>query len=137
MPSWLTEAGKDALAFYRASQNDPRATRRRTGRPKKTEKDSATKVIAALSRHHGYQEGGSAMNHDPATNRGLADDFELSENALSRFLKGHGGYTKYKAACRNGTIDTLLALWNRECAARLAALLREEPDCRANETDLD
>jgi hypothetical protein len=113
-----------------------RATRRKTGRPKKTERDSATKVIAALSKHHGYEEGGSAMNHDPATNRGLADDFDLSENALSRFLKGHGGYTKYKAACRNGTIDTLLALWNRECAARFAALLPEERDRGVNETDV-
>src|SRR5262249_46884773 len=46
--------------------------KRRVGRPKKDEKDSAAVVIAALCRHHGYQEDGSVANYEPATNRGLA-----------------------------------------------------------------
>ena len=103
---------------------------RRTGRPKKIEKDSATLVVAALSKWHGY-EGGSVTNPEPATNRGLADGYGLSPNALSRFLKDRfpeekNPHKKYDAACRNGTIGTLLALWNREPPSRHADLLPHE-----------
>jgi hypothetical protein len=94
--------------------------RRQTGRPKKEEKDSATKVVAALSAHHGYREGMSVMNREPATNRGLKR-YGVSGNALSRFLNaklGEGGHSQYKVACRNGRIGTLLALWRRELPGR-------------------
>src|SRR5579871_95860 len=59
---------------------------KRTGRRKKTEKDSASLVVAALNKWHG-NEGGSVTNHEHATNRGLGEKFGLSKNALSRFLK--------------------------------------------------
>jgi hypothetical protein len=114
-----------------------RPAKRKTGRPKNSEKDSATKVVAALSMHHGY-EGGSVTNYEPATNRGLVDvanrrlaagERGLSENALSRFLTdklGEGGHNKYAAAWHQGAIGTFLALWRREAPERLAGLLPHE-----------
>jgi hypothetical protein len=110
--------------------------KRRTGRPKKAEKDSATRVVAALNVHHGYQNGVVA-NYDPATNRRLAavvnarlrpGDRGLSDNALTRFLSDRldGGYKEYEAACRTGRIGTFLALWNRELPSRLARLRSHE-----------
>jgi hypothetical protein len=106
-----------------------RSSKRRTGRPKSTEKDSATKVIAALAAHHGYEENGSVTNYEQATNRGLADEYGLAANALSRFLAaklGEDGHEKYAIACRQRTIGTWLALWRREMPGRLADLLPEE-----------
>ena len=82
-------------------------SKRRAGRPKSTEKDSATKVIAALAAHHGYEENGSVTNYEPATNRGLAKEYGLSPNALSRFLAatlGEDGHKTYGIACRKKTI---------------------------------
>lgn len=86
------------------------------GRPGKDEKGSDAKVIAALSRWHGY-DNGSVTNHEPASNRGLADKCKLSQNALSRFLKKYGGDKRYKVACRNGGIGQLLMLWRGEIPA--------------------
>ena len=102
----------------------------RVGRPKNTEKDSATIVLAALTAHHGY-ENGSVTNFEAATNRGLAAQFGLSPNALSRFLKSRfpleqKPHKKYVAACRNRTIGSLLMLWNRELPAHMAELTTAE-----------
>jgi hypothetical protein len=107
-----------------ADNDEQRA--RRSGRRKKTEKDSAPLVVAALNKRHGY-EGGSVTKYEPATNRGLADRFGTSPNALSRFLKDQFPKEKkpgkkYQAACRNKTIGGLLALWNRELPGRMADL---------------
>jgi hypothetical protein len=110
-----------------AGVSDPTA-RRKTGRPKKEEKDSATKVVAALSAHHGYGEGMSVTNREPATNRGLRQ-YGVSGNALSRFLNaklGEGGHRKYKAACRTGRIGVLLSVWRGETPSRLLDLQPHE-----------
>ncbi len=108
-----------------------RPASRKIGRPKKTEKDSATKVVAALSAHHGYGEGMSITNRQPATNRGLAEKYGLSANALSRFLKDQfpedkSPHRRYEAACRKGNIGALLARWLREAPSRYADLLPHE-----------
>jgi hypothetical protein len=103
--------------------------KRPTGRPKKTEKDSATKVVAALAKHHGFEENGSVTNYEPASNRGLAEAYGLSPNALSRFLSAKfvkDGHKQYKIACRNDKIGAMLALWRGELPGRLADLLPEE-----------
>jgi hypothetical protein len=92
-------------------------TKRKIGRPKRTEKDSATKVISGLTAHHGY-ENGSVTNDQPATNRSLAKKYDVGPNALTRFLESCGGYKRYKTACMNGTIRRLLAQWNRELPDR-------------------
>jgi hypothetical protein len=106
-----------------------RPSKRRTGRPKRSEKDSATKVIAALAAHHGYGVGMSVTNFEPATNRGLAEEYGMAANALSRFLNamlGEDGHNKYVTACRNGKIGSLLALWQREMPGHQADLRPEE-----------
>jgi hypothetical protein len=105
-----------------------RPAKRKIGRPKKTEKDSATLVVAALNKWHGYD---SVTNFDPATNRVLAEKYGVSPNALSRFLKDRFPEEekpgkKYKAACRNKTIIDYLKLWNRDLPDRNAAILPHE-----------
>lgn len=106
----------------------------RTGRRRKEEKDSADLVIAALTLHHGYQNGNVA-NDEPATNRSLAEMWnrggkpgkrKLADNALTRFLNNKGGMKKYQVACRNGKILGLLADWNREGLSHLAGLRPNE-----------
>lgn len=135
----LTREGRSAL--YEANMVDDQSAnrtggRKRTGRPRKDEKDSATKVIAALTKHHGY-ENGSVTNFEPATNRGIAHEYGLSQNALSRFLneklgKGNpksGGHKGYIAACNRDArigIGALLTLWQGEVPERLAELLPHE-----------
>jgi hypothetical protein len=107
--------------------------KRRTGRPKTAEKDSAAKVIAALNAHHDY-DAGSVMNFEPAKNRQLANDFkvlDLAKNALTRFLADKfekGGYKKYRAACVKKTIGALLRAWNGETPERRAELHDEEEE---------
>jgi hypothetical protein len=107
------------------SRSNVRPAKYRTGRPKKTEKDSVAKVVAALSQHHGYGEGMSVMNREPATNRGLADQYDLSPNSLSRFLTnklGKDGHKRYHIACHDGQIGTLLALWRGELPSHHSVL---------------
>jgi hypothetical protein len=105
--------------------------KRRSGRPRTTEKDSATKVIGALNRHHGY-DNGSVTNLTPATNRGLQKAYGLSSNALSRFLKDRfrnetEPTARYKAACRVAAkLGALLKLWNRDFPGHNALLHDEE-----------
>jgi hypothetical protein len=104
-------------------------SKRRTGRPRKDEKDSATKVIAALTAHHGYGEGLSVTHYEPATNRGLAEEYGLSKNALSRFLTaklGEDGHKKYEISCRKKEIGTMLALWRGDLPGHLPDLLPSE-----------
>ena len=111
------------------SKSSKQPAARKTGRPKKNEKDLATKVTAALGAHHKYKTDGSVTNYEPATNRDLAEKYGLSENALSRFLTdklGKDGHKQYAAACRGKKIDTFLALWNRELPGRLAKLMPQE-----------
>jgi hypothetical protein len=78
--------------------------------------------------------------YEPAKNRSLAaefnkgrkpTDYKLAHNALSRFLKDQfpkeeEPHRKYVVACRNGTIASLLRLWNREPIDRHADLLPHE-----------
>jgi hypothetical protein len=109
------------------------ALRRKAGRAKKADKDSATKVIAALSAHHGYDGRMGATKFEPATNRQLAQTYGLANNALSRFLAGPEGYQKYKNACRNRTIGALLALWNREVPNLRIGLLLPDSESVAEE----
>jgi hypothetical protein len=120
------------------TRRNVRPAKNRTGRPKKTEKDSAAKVVAALSQHHGYGEGMSVMSREPATNRGLADQYDLSANALSRFLTsklGKDGHKQYHIACRDGRLGALLALWRGELPTRHADLRPGEDAKERTEED--
>ena len=111
--------------------------RNRPGRRKKSERDSDSLALAALCKHHGL-DGNSVGNFEHATNRGLAAEFnkgkkanelKLSENALSRFLKNKNyALRKYKVACCDKSIGTVLALWRGELPSRLAKLKDDEQD---------
>ena len=118
------------IRAWAVAENSKNRNSRRVGRPTNTEKDSTTRVLAALTVHHSY-ENGSVTQFAPATNRGLAEQFELSPNALSRFLRSRfphepKPHKKYAAACRNGTIGSLLMRWNRELPGHLADLTAAE-----------
>jgi hypothetical protein len=118
----------------------PKSQRKKGGRPKKNEKDSPTKVLAALCKHHGYEPGGSVTNVEPATNRGLAAQYNkgvtgrarMGNNALTRFLDakyakdGGKGHKRYEIACRQGTIGAMLALWCGELSLHVPDLLPGE-----------
>lgn len=93
-------------------------TRRRPGPRANAEKDSATIVVAALTKHHGY-ENGSVGHYTPATNPGLAEKYGLANNALTRFLSDKGGVSGYKQACTSEKIGVLLKVWNREVSTHV------------------
>jgi hypothetical protein len=141
----LTDAGKTALYDAEHSLRPPSTVeavkpqgerpKRRTGRPAKTEASSATVTLSALCLWHGYGDGGSVSNPEAATNNGLADwfnsktrdgDAKLPNNALHRFLKGHGGTKKYKVSCVSGKIGMLLKSWRGELLNDHSELFSDE-----------
>jgi hypothetical protein len=113
----------------------PAAPERKAGRAKKANKDSATRVVAALSAHHGYGKQTDITNFEPATDRLLAETYGLANNALSRFLAGPEGRQKYKNACRNRTVGGLLAFWNRELPDLRISLPFDDAELASEEDD--
>ena len=90
---WAASCGERYRYMLAATESEPLhananvVPKKRTGRPKATEKSMVDLVIAALSRWHGYGEGGSVTNYEPATNRRLAEQTPgLASNGLCRFL---------------------------------------------------
>jgi hypothetical protein len=79
--------------------------------------DGRTKLIAALTKHHQYADGGS-LNLEPVGNNELADLADVSPSTASGFFSKHfGGHTKYTAVCRNSTtLAASLKLLNNEFA---------------------
>ena len=73
----LTELTPHGLAY--TAWKDIQPKQKRTGRPKKDQKSSDTKIIAALCRWHGYEQGGSVEKYDPAK---LKDIARLAEPSL-------------------------------------------------------
>jgi len=91
----------------------------RLPRPKKstTAGDARAKLIAALLKHHGY-ENGCCINYDPIGNNALARLADVAGSSASKFMKSEaGGYAKYRTTCRNTTALN----------AALAALAGERP----------
>jgi hypothetical protein len=80
--------------------------------------DARTKIIAALSKHHQYAEGG-CLNTAPAKVRELAQLAGVSPDSVSEFFKKEfgkeEGYIKYQAACRDASIlGAWLKLLNKD-----------------------
>jgi hypothetical protein len=91
-------------------------------------------TLAALTAWHGY-DNGSVINREPATNRGLAEKYELTENALCKFLKTKGLDAKrYAALCARGELGARLMLWNGELPSRLR-LPDDLPDTNGQSDD--
>ena len=88
-----------------------------TVKPKRsTERyEAQTKLIAALTMHHQYAEGG-CLNLEPVSGNELARMAKVSNSSASRFLKKYfGSHSKYRAACqdKHRLIDRLKTL-NRD-----------------------
>jgi hypothetical protein len=86
-------------------------------KPKRsTERDEGrAKLIAALTKHHQYSDGG-CLNLEPIGNNELAGVACVSNSTASRFFeKKFEGHTKYKALCRDaGRLAVALKLLNGE-----------------------
>jgi hypothetical protein len=96
-----------------------------TARPKRPKRstqkgEGRAKLIAALTKHHDYADGG-ALNLDPIGNNALADLAVVDKATASAFFKKEfGGHEKYKVACRDAnTLVTALKLLNGEFAPHL------------------
>jgi hypothetical protein len=120
----------DLLALDNAAETRPAAAtpaRHKTGRPRKTDKGSTELVVAALRKHHGYEDG-SVTNYEPAKNATLEKKYKLANNALTRFLAAkypgeRRPYRCYEVACRNRSIGAQLRLWSGELPMHATRLL--------------
>jgi hypothetical protein len=106
------------------------STGRKKGRPRKTEAPSATLILAALTKYHKYEAGGSILEEDPASLEQLANlAAPMSRMTVSKFLTdklGKPGYKHYKVACAQHRIGHLIAQWLGEVPERRLDLLAEE-----------
>lgn len=102
---------RDALAPAVAPDPAPkRSTERGEGR---------AKLIAALTKHHQYADGG-CLKLDPIGNNELAKAAGVSASTASAFFNDKfQGHTKYKALCRDaGNLIAALKLLNNEYSPR-------------------
>lgn len=96
----------------------PRVTRPVTGAKKSSERGEARlKLIAALTKHHRYADGGS-LNQEPINNNALAEAAKVARSTASVFFeKQFEGHAKYRALCRNArALTAALKLLNNEFA---------------------
>jgi hypothetical protein len=125
----LTRKGRGERARYRLQTRG-----RQKGRRRKDEKTAATKVLAALAKHHELGENGSVAVQEPAALKRLADLAGVSKQTVSRFLGDKLGkpeqYRRYKAKCNQDQIGPLLAIWRGEVPTQVAELFEEEYDRR-------
>jgi hypothetical protein len=79
--------------------------------------EGRAKLIAALTKHHQYADGG-CLNLDPIGNNELAKAAGVSASTASTFFNDKfQGHTKYKALCRDaGNLKVALKLLNDEFA---------------------
>jgi hypothetical protein len=88
--------------------NAKRSTERGEGR---------MKLIAALTKHHRYADGG-CLNLEPVGNNELAKAAEVSRSTASEFFnQNFKGHAKYRALCRDSSgLVASLKLLNNEFA---------------------
>jgi hypothetical protein len=94
-----------------ASRTPKRSTERGEGREK---------LIAALTKHHRYADGG-CLNVEPVGNNELARSAEVAKRTASAFFeKEFQGHARYKALCGDaGRLTAALKLLNGEFAPHL------------------
>jgi hypothetical protein len=111
----LSAVGSSQLAVdARVSTTEPapkRSTERGEGR---------AKLIAALTKHHQYAEGG-CLNLEPIGNNALARLAEVANRTASKFFaEEFQGHAKYKVLCGDaGSLAAALKLLNGEYAPYL------------------
>jgi hypothetical protein len=98
-----------AEAACAGTTQEPHATEQPTSQAKKPKRstkrgDARAKIIAGLTAHHEYQEGGCG-NLAAIGVRELAGEIGVSPDSVTRFFKKEfgeeRGHTGYQAACRN------------------------------------
>ena len=101
-----------ALVHQRATISLRTAEKRSTNRG-----DGKAKLVAALTKHHQYADGG-CLNQEPIGNNELAKAAGVSPSTASAFFNDKfQGHTKYKALCRDaGYLTAALKLLNDEFA---------------------
>src|SRR5262249_5272125 len=85
-------------------------------RKRSTERgEGRAKLIAALTKHHQYADGG-CLNPEPIGNNELARQAGVSDSTASAFFNNEfEGHTRYKALCRDlGRLVAALKLLNNE-----------------------
>jgi len=86
-----------------------------TKKPKKSTQrgEARRKIIAALSKHHQYADGG-CLNCEPIGNNELARQAEVAESTASAFFeKQFQGHDQYRVLCRKqGDLAAALKLLN-------------------------
>ena len=91
-------------------------------RPQKStfEKPAWIKIVARLTKHHGYANG-SLLNQTPIGVNDLAGKAVLSKGTVSKFFKDEfGNHENYKKACRDsGTLIVALKALNNEFTPKL------------------
>lgn len=112
----LSEASVDAI-WQPAKARMASAPGQTSAAPKRsTEKNEAqVKLIAALTRHHGY-ENGSCSNFEPIASNELARQAHVAKSTASTFFKNEfDNHRAYKNACMNRTkLVAMLKLLNNE-----------------------
>jgi hypothetical protein len=85
-----------------------------------TNGDARSKIIAALTNHHQY-ENGSCLNFEPAQVNPLAREIGVSSSVVSGFFKKKfGSHTLYKNQCgENATLVHALRILNNELTPKL------------------
>lgn len=97
-----------------ALENAPPATQTRKKRST-VRGEARLKLIAALTKHHEYADGGS-LNTEPIGNNKLAELAGVDSASASRFIKKEfGGPTSYQTVCRDpGRLAECLKILNGE-----------------------
>lgn len=116
-----TSAAKEARPGTRAGHNEPAEATALIKPKRSTERgEGQAKLIAALTKHHKYADGG-CLNTEPIGNNELARLAGVDQATASAFFKKQfKGHRKYKAACADAAgLAAALKLLNGEFAPHL------------------
>jgi hypothetical protein len=99
------------------AESGPHATERPALGAKKSKRstqrgDAQAKLIATLTKHHQYADGG-CLNTEPVGSNELAREAKVSPSTASAFFEKHfKGYSKYRLVCKDPSrlVDSLKVL---------------------------
>jgi hypothetical protein len=95
---------------FPSSRDEPKKPKRSTERG-----EGEVKIIAALTKHHGYADG-SCLNLEPIGNNRLAREAQVSASTASAFFqRKFQGHVKYRVSCQDASkLAAALKLLNQE-----------------------
>jgi hypothetical protein len=120
---WCDGPGVAAVVPGGAGESVPAPAPKRSTEPG----EGRAKLIAALTEHHRYADGGS-LNTDPVGNNALAKAAGVSPSTASAFFTDQfKGHAQYRALCRDaGRLAAALKLLNGEFSPHLLYDRRED-----------